>query len=162
ELRKRAVALGEATVGRDKGVGLASSLNDLGIAYYLLGRYAEAEPLYERALMIRENALGRNHRDVAISLNNLARIYARLRRYDDAEALHRRAIASEEKAAGAGRELAVSLNNLALVDLKVGRPGEAEQLTQRALALQQKVLPQGDADVAQSLNNLAVAYRQLG
>ena len=132
------------------------------MAYYLLGRYAEAEPLNERALMIRENALGRNHRDVAISLNNLARIYERLGRYDDAEALHRRAIAIEEKAAGAGRELAVSLNNLALVDLKVGRPGEAEQLTQRALALQQKILPAGDADVAQSLNNLAVAYRQLG
>ncbi len=45
ELRKRAVALGEASIGRDKGVGLANSLNDLGMAYYLLGRLAEAEPL---------------------------------------------------------------------------------------------------------------------
>jgi CHAT domain-containing protein len=162
ELRKRVVALGEATVGRDKGVGLSSSLNDLAIAYYLLGRYAEAEPLDERALMIRENALGRSSREVAVSLNNLARVYERLGRYEDAEALHRRAIDIEEKAAGAGRELAVSLNNLALVDLKVGRQEEAEQLTKRALALQQKLLPPNDADLAQSLNNLAVAYRQLG
>ena len=100
ELRKRAVALGEATSGRDKGLGLANSLNDLGMAYALLGRLAEAEPLNERALMIRESALGKNHRDVAVSLNNLARIYERLGRYEDAAALHRRAIAIEEKAPG--------------------------------------------------------------
>ncbi len=162
ELRKRAVSLGEANTGRDKGVGLANSLNDLGMAYYLLGRLAEAEPLFERALMIRESAVGRSSRDFAISLNNLARVYERLGRYDDAEVLHRRAIAIQEKAAGAGRELAVSLNNLALIDLKSGRQAEAEQLTKRALALQQKILPANDADVAQSLNNLSVAYRQLG
>ena len=40
DLRKRAVALGEGTVGRDKGVGLANSLNDLAMTSYLLGRYA--------------------------------------------------------------------------------------------------------------------------
>jgi CHAT domain-containing protein len=162
ELRKRAVALGEGSIGRDKGAGLANSLNDLGMAYYLLGRLAEAEPLFERALMIRESALGRSSREFAVSLNNLARVYERLGRYDDAEALHRRAIAIQEKATGAGRELAVSLNNLALVDLKSGRQAEAEQLTKRALTLQQKILPANDADVAQSLNNLSVAYRQLG
>jgi tetratricopeptide (TPR) repeat protein len=49
ELRRRAVALAEGSIGRDKGVGLANSLNDLGMAYYLLGRLAEAEPLFERA-----------------------------------------------------------------------------------------------------------------
>ena len=39
------------------------------------GRYAEAEPLYERALAIREKALGPDHPDVATSLNNLAVLY---------------------------------------------------------------------------------------
>src|SRR6516225_2224021 len=161
DLRKRAVALAEGTVGRDKGVGLASSLNDLAMTYYLLGRYAEAEPLDERALSIRESALGRSHRDVAVSVNNLAQVYERLGRRDDAVALHRRAIAIDEKAPGADQGLAIALNNLAVVDLKIGRQAEAEQLTKRALAIQQKAhLP--DGLVAQSLNNLAVAYRQLG
>ena len=161
DLRKRAVALGEGTVGRDKGVGLANSLNDLAMTYYLLGRYAEAEPLDERALSIRESALGRSHRDVAVSVNNLAQVYERLGRRDDAVALHRRAIAIDEKAPGADQGLAIALNNLAVVDLKIGRQAEAEQLTKRALAIQQKArLP--DGLVAQSLNNLAVAYRQLG
>jgi CHAT domain-containing protein len=161
DLRKRAVALGEGTIGRDKGVGLASSLNDLAMTYYLLGRYAEAEPLNERALSIRESALGRSHRDVAVSVNNLAQVYERLGRRDDAVALHRRAIAIDEKAPGGEQGLAIALNNLAVVDLKIGRQAEAEQLTKRALAIQQKArLP--DGLVAQSLNNLAVAYRQLG
>jgi CHAT domain-containing protein/tetratricopeptide (TPR) repeat protein len=161
DLRKRAVTLGEGTVGRDKGLGLASSLNDLAMTYYLLGRYAEAEPLDERALSIRETALGRSHRDVAVSVNNLAQVYERLGRRDDAVALHRRAIAIDEKTAGGEQGLAIALNNLAVVDLKIGRQAEAEQLTKRALAIQQKArLP--DGLVAQSLNNLAVAYRQLG
>jgi hypothetical protein len=41
--------------------------------YHAQGRYAEAEPLVKRALAIRENALGRNHPDVATGpLNILA------------------------------------------------------------------------------------------
>ena len=144
DLRKRAVALGEGTIGRDKGVGLASSLNDLAMTYYLLGRYAEAEPLDERALSIRESALGRIHRDVAVSVNNLAQVYERLGRRDDAVALHRRAIAIDEKARAPSRASPSRLNNLAVVDLKSGRQAEAEQLTKRALAIQQKArLPDG-------------------
>lgn len=40
-----------------------------------LGHYAEAEPLYRRALVIAEKALGPEHPDVATSLNNLATLY---------------------------------------------------------------------------------------
>ena len=36
------------------------------------GKYDDAEPLYKRALAIREETLGPRHPDVAGSLNNLA------------------------------------------------------------------------------------------
>ena len=36
------------------------------------GQYAEAEPLYQRALAIWEQQLGTDHPDTATSLNNLA------------------------------------------------------------------------------------------
>ena len=36
------------------------------------GKYGDAEPLYKRALTIREEVLGPRHPDVASSLNNLA------------------------------------------------------------------------------------------
>ena len=37
-----------------------------------MGAYDQALPLYQRALKIREKALGPEHPDTAISLNNLA------------------------------------------------------------------------------------------
>ncbi len=37
---------------------VAQSLNNLAELYRVQGRYAEAEPLYQRALAIREKALG--------------------------------------------------------------------------------------------------------
>ncbi len=51
-------------------------LNQAG--YYLDDRaqYLEAEPLYERALAIREEVLGARHPDTALSLNNLATLYS--------------------------------------------------------------------------------------
>jgi hypothetical protein len=46
----------------------------LGLQFLLQaqGKYDEAEPLYRRALDVRERALGKNHLDVASSLNYLA------------------------------------------------------------------------------------------
>jgi Tetratricopeptide repeat len=50
-------------------------LNQTG--YYLKerARYTEAEPLYQRALAIREQQLGAQHPDTATSLNDLANLY---------------------------------------------------------------------------------------
>ena len=64
------------------------------------GRYAEAEPLYKRALAIREKALGPDHPDVAKALNNLAVLYQKQGRYAEAEPLYKRALAIREKALG--------------------------------------------------------------
>jgi uncharacterized protein HemY len=44
---------------------VAQSLNTLGRLYYKQGPYAKAETLLERALTIREKALGSEHPDVA-------------------------------------------------------------------------------------------------
>ena len=64
------------------------------------GRYAEAEPLYKRALAIGEKALGPDHPDVAQSLNNLASCTTHQGRYAEAEPLYKRALAIREKALG--------------------------------------------------------------
>lgn len=40
------------------------------------GKYAEAEPLYERSQAIREKVLGLEHPDVAQSLNDRAGLFA--------------------------------------------------------------------------------------
>ena len=47
----------------------------LGNVNYDAGRYAEAEPLYQQALSIRQGSLPKGHPDIALSLNNLALLY---------------------------------------------------------------------------------------
>jgi hypothetical protein len=53
--------------------------------YHAQDQYAKAKPLYERALLIREKALGPEHPNVAACLNNLARLYRAQGRYGKAE-----------------------------------------------------------------------------
>ena len=62
-----------------------------------LARYTEAEPLFRRALAIREKSLGPDHPDVANSLNGLAALLNDTDRRAEAEPLFRRALAIWEK-----------------------------------------------------------------
>lgn len=64
------------------------------------GRYGEAEPLFQRAQMIREKVLGANHPDVAQSLNNLASLYQNQGRYEEAAPLYQQALAIADTALG--------------------------------------------------------------
>ena len=93
------LAINEKALGPDHpSVELA--LNDLAELYKEQGRYAEADPLYRRALATWKEALGPNHPDVAQSLNNLAGLYLAQGRYADAEPLHKRARASTPEQKG--------------------------------------------------------------
>ncbi len=51
---------------------VARSLNNMADLYERQNRYADAEPLYRRALSIRERAAGPDHPETATSANNLA------------------------------------------------------------------------------------------
>jgi tetratricopeptide (TPR) repeat protein len=65
-------------------LALLASDDGLALLYTHQGRYAAAEPLYGRALAIREKALGPGHPDVARSLNNLGDLYRLQACYADA------------------------------------------------------------------------------
>jgi hypothetical protein len=52
----------------------AWSLNGLAELYRAQGQYTKAEPLHQRALAIREKALGPEHPEGATSLENYARL----------------------------------------------------------------------------------------
>ncbi len=59
--------------------------------YRAQGSYAEAEPLYQRALEIDEKALGPEHPDVATSLENYASLLRETGRADEAAEMETRA-----------------------------------------------------------------------
>jgi tetratricopeptide (TPR) repeat protein len=58
------------------------------VLYRAQGKYAQAEPLYKRALAIREQQLGEMHPSTATSLNNLALLYTEQGKYAEAEPLY--------------------------------------------------------------------------
>jgi tetratricopeptide (TPR) repeat protein len=61
---------------------------------------ATAEPLYFRALKIRENVLGLDHPETASLMNNLAALYFAQGHYTEAEALYRKALEICERTLG--------------------------------------------------------------
>jgi tetratricopeptide (TPR) repeat protein len=76
---------------------LAISLNNLASLYRVQGRYAEAGPLYKRALAIHEKALGPEHPDVAKALEKYAALLRETGRNAEADRLDARAKAIRAK-----------------------------------------------------------------
>lgn len=142
---------------------LATTLNHLALARKAQGKYAEAEPLLERALEIRERTLGPEHPGVGTILNNLAEVYRSQGNYGEAEPLYRRAIEIDEKAQGPEHpSVAVDLNNLAVLYRGMGRYAEAESLYRRALTIWEKALGPNHTEVAGALENYARLLRLMG
>lgn len=141
----------------------AKRLNRQVIQLYNAGKYDEAIPLAERALAIREKALGAEHAAVAQSVNSLAILYEAKGDYGRAEPLYQRALAMREKLFGAEHpEVATSLNNLAGLNYVRGDYARAEPLYQRALAIREKLLGAEHPEIATPLNNLALLYHVKG
>ena len=106
---------------------------NLGLLYKIQGQYAEAAPLYKRALKIKEKALGPDHPSVATSLNNLGLLYRAQGQYAKAEPLFKQALKIYEKALGPDHSsVATSLNSLAGLYRATNRDEEAEALELRA------------------------------
>ncbi|KPJ92733.1 MAG: hypothetical protein AMJ53_08775, partial [Gammaproteobacteria bacterium SG8_11] len=107
----------------------ARVMNELALYLQAKGVFAEAEPLYRRALAIGELSWGENHPDVAIDLNNLAQLLQATNRLDEAEPLMRRALAIDDASYGKDSpEVARDLNNLAQLLQDTNRLEEAEPL----------------------------------
>jgi len=134
--REAAEKLREANALRSDDVSI---INYLGLALLQAGHYAEAEPLFNRALAIREKALGADHPDTSTSLNNLAFLYNSQGKYAEAEPLYKRALAIFEKTLGAEHpNVATVLENYADLLRKMNREAEAAKLEARAKEIRAK------------------------
>jgi tetratricopeptide (TPR) repeat protein len=76
---------------------VATSLNNLAELFRDQGKYAKAEPLYQRSLAIREKTLGPEHSYVAQSLENYAALLRETGRDDRAAEMESRAKAIRAK-----------------------------------------------------------------
>jgi tetratricopeptide (TPR) repeat protein len=135
----------------------ARLINALGVFLKTKCMFAEAEPLYQRALAITEAAYGLTHPMVASVLNNLAGLLQATNRLAEAEPLYQRALAITEAAYGLTHPMVASvLNNLAELLRVTNRLAEADPLYQRALAITEAAYGPTHPEVATSLHNLAL------
>jgi tetratricopeptide (TPR) repeat protein len=74
-------------------------VNSLAGLYKAQGQHAKAEPLYKRALEIREKALGPEHPDMAACLENYASLLRNMGCPEEATPLEARAKAIRAKSA---------------------------------------------------------------
>jgi CHAT domain-containing protein/Tfp pilus assembly protein PilF len=127
------------------------------------GKYSEAQSLAERALEIRQKALGPEHPDVARSIHSLADLYREIGEYAKAGPLYQSALKIRQKVFGLEHpEVASSLNGLATLHLIEGDFVKAEPLLLQTLEIRQKVLDPEHPDIAECLNSLANLYADLG
>ncbi len=127
------------------------------MVYAEQGRYAEAEPLYQRALHISER-LGPENPDVIMTLHNLAELYRIQGKDAEAEPLFRRVLQMREQQLGPDHPY-VSYPLIGLADLyrEQGRYEEAEPLYLRALCIREQSLGSEHPEVTYVLNGQAAS-----
>ena len=122
------------------------------------GRYAEAEPLLEGALVLQERASGPDDLSLVPRLGALAGLYRAQGRNEDAQKLYARSLAIHEKAGSNPLDLIPDLKLLAAINAAMGKNTDAELAYLRVLALREKANGLEDLDLAGDCADLAGFY----
>jgi tetratricopeptide (TPR) repeat protein/transcriptional regulator with XRE-family HTH domain len=126
-------------------------------------RFELAEQVFQRALSLMEQQVGRDHAEVAVVLNRLGTNRIQQGKYEQGEACYQRALTILEQSLHPDLfQQSVSLNGLAVLYFRQGAYAKAEALYQQALAIRQLALGQEHPAVAVSLTNLALLYAEQG
>ena len=127
------------------------------------GKYAEALPLAEKTLELRERLFGAESSWLVHNIRYLAFINYRLGNYAKAEALQRRGLVIVEKSFGAEHpQVAYFLTSLADTHGAKGEDARAVPVYQRALAILEKKFGPEHPALVHPLHQLGVTYRRLG
>ncbi len=142
---------------------MAATMNQQGEALVTQGRYAEAQPLFEKALEIRRRLLTDDHPTTAESYNNLAfnlnkqgRSAAAQPLYEKALEIWRRLLTDDHP------ETATSYNNVAANLKAQGKYASAQPLYEKALEIRRRLLTDDHLDTAHSHNNVAANLNAQG
>jgi len=135
----------------DQPLVRARMAGTIGRTYQNLGLYAEARPLLEQAVRLREEHGGDRAGQLVESLNHLAWLMEETGDYAAAEPLYRRSLEMLEEG---DPYYPSALNNLGLLLYHKGDWAGAEPLLRRAVALRRERLGPADESLADSLANL--------
>jgi tetratricopeptide (TPR) repeat protein/transcriptional regulator with XRE-family HTH domain len=163
-LRNVLAATGHAADSDPSSSHTTAQLVGLAASHLLLhGRPADALPLFERVVCIRESQHGTSHPDVANALNNVGWALRELGRPAEAQSPIERAIQIWENTRGSSHpDVANALNNLGHALRNQGRPLEAKPLFERARRIDETTHGPEHPDVATGLENLGLVLRDVG
>ena len=143
----------------------ATLMDTVGTVYMGLGLYKEARPLLDRAIDQRRNLPGTSPDVLADSLSHLGELAYWQADYAAAEKSYREAIADESAQPATPQNratVAKSLHGLGEVLTSQGRDADAEQAFRKALEIQRQVLGPAHADIARTLQDLALVMDDAG
>lgn len=142
---------------------LATVLKSAAIFLRESGQYEQAEPLFQRALRIWEQALGPEDLVIAFLLSDLADLYNRQGEYEQAELLAQRTLHILEQAGKSEHfQVVRPLTHLARTYELQGKYEQAEMLNQRALRILEQVGKSEHPRAVFPLRQLAHIYELQG
>ena len=141
----------------------ANTMNEQAETLNAQGKYAQAQPLFEKALEIRRRLLTDDHPDTAASYNNLAVNLNAQGKYAQAQPLFEKALEIRRRLLTDDHpDTATSYNNVAVNLNAQGKYAQAQPLYEKALEIRRRLLTDDHPDTATSYNNLAVNLNAQG
>lgn len=163
-LLPHALAVGQlAGAGTTEPAALGRLLDRAGLYLAVRGNFGQAQRLLERALRVREQALGPEHPETAASLNSLGLVLGQQGQLAAARQYLDRSLAVRERVLGHDHPAtAESLNDVASLLRQQGEGTAARPLYERALAIRERALGADHLRTANILNNMANLQRDQG
>ena len=144
----------------DFQAGLA--MRALGVVYSRLGRYRDAERLFQRSLGILRNVLDPKHPDILTAHVSLAQAYRDQGLHDKVDEAFGHVAALIQTHALEQHSEPNSIESLALYYQDLGRHADAERLFRHAIDLLQESFGSQHPAVATALGNLAISLQERG
>ncbi|MGO9468107.1 MAG: tetratricopeptide repeat protein [Isosphaeraceae bacterium] len=134
----------------------AIAINEQAETLYAQGKYAAAQPLFEKALAINRRLLTDDHPYTAFSYNNLGSNLRAQGKYALAQPLLEKALGIHQRLLSDDHpETAANNGNLAMNLDAQGKYTQAQPLFEKALGINHRVLTDDHPATANSYNNLA-------
>lgn len=141
---RRALELLDKDANADKEE-VANVTNSLGLVYYWLGSYADAEPLVERSLQASKDYLDADDLGLATAYGNVAAVYMERGRFADAVTHYQQQLTIQEAALdSAHADLAPTLRDLGDAHFAQKEYDLAEPHYQRALEILEREVDEED------------------
>jgi len=154
-------ALKEAEKFGEKDGRYVMSVDCLANALFHNEKFDKAEPLYKKALIIRERNLPHDHEDVATCCNNLAAVMFKNDKFKESEDLYVRTLNIREKQEGKNSKgVANVLYQLGMVFHAQKRWEKAEDYYKQALEIKNKIFGPDHVELVHLLKNYAHLLRK--